>query len=178
MSDIKWVVPMSSGNHVIEFSHGTTTGSRLIKVDGKEVVRHDWMFRLVGEETFTVGPKKVPARLKIEAVGGVTYTYKLYLKEKLLEKYAREAAKNMLIWKVILPSGLNQRIAIEKDTLDIWVGNEKIEAESGFTDNGSEQLFVLEGKQFQILVFTSGKKNEGIIHQLIYDGELCVPQDP
>ena len=24
-------------------------------------------------------------------------------------------------------------------------------AESGFTDNGSEQLFVLEGKQFQIL---------------------------
>ncbi len=109
------------------------------------------MFRLVGEETFTVGPKKVPARLKIEAVGGVTYTYKLYLKEKLLEKYVREAAKNMLIWKVILPSGFKQRIAIEKDTLDIWVGNEKIEAESGFTDNGSEQLFVLEGKQFQIL---------------------------
>ena len=33
----------------LEFLHGTTTGSRIIKVDGIEILKHDWMFRLVGE---------------------------------------------------------------------------------------------------------------------------------
>ena len=50
MAHCVWKVPLGSGNHVVEFLHGTTTGSRQIKVDGVEMLRHDWMFRLVGEE--------------------------------------------------------------------------------------------------------------------------------
>lgn len=50
MAHCVWKVPLGSGNHVIEFLHGTTTGSRQIKVDGIEMLKHDWMFRLVGEE--------------------------------------------------------------------------------------------------------------------------------
>ena len=50
MAHCVWKVPLGSGNHVVEFLHGTTTGSRQIKIDGVEMLRHDWMFRLVGEE--------------------------------------------------------------------------------------------------------------------------------
>ena len=103
MAHCVWKVPLGSGNHVIEFLHGTTTGSRQIKVDGIELLKHDWMFRLVGEEKvgnkhgfvfdktdwkcfqFILGPKKVPCRIQIAAVDGFTYTYKLYVADKELE---------------------------------------------------------------------------------------------
>ena len=53
MAHCVWKVPLGSGNHVVEFLHGTTTGSRQIKVDGIELYKVDWMFRLVGEEKVT-----------------------------------------------------------------------------------------------------------------------------
>lgn len=53
-----WDVPLSDGVHKIEFEHGTTTGKRVIRVDGKEIVRRDWMFKLVGNEVFKVGNAK------------------------------------------------------------------------------------------------------------------------
>ena len=85
MAHCVWKVPLGSGNHVVEFLHGTTTGSRQIKVDGVEIMREDWMFRLVGEEKFQLGPKKVPCRIRIDAIDGFTYTYKLFVNEKELE---------------------------------------------------------------------------------------------
>jgi len=30
-----WEVPLSDGVHLVEFEHGTTTGKRVIRVDGK-----------------------------------------------------------------------------------------------------------------------------------------------
>lgn len=53
-----WEVPLSDGIHKIEFEHGTTTGKRVIRVDGNEIVRRDWMFKLVGNEMFEVGTAK------------------------------------------------------------------------------------------------------------------------
>ena len=69
MAQCVWKVPLGSGNHVVEFAHGTTSGSRVLKVDKTEILRKDWMFRLVGEERFNIGPKKQPARISIEALG-------------------------------------------------------------------------------------------------------------
>ena len=40
--------PRSDGIHTVEFEHGTTSGKRAIVVDGKDVMRKDWMFKLVG----------------------------------------------------------------------------------------------------------------------------------
>ena len=31
----RWEVSLSDGVHVVEFEHGTTTGKRVIRVDGK-----------------------------------------------------------------------------------------------------------------------------------------------
>jgi len=171
MAHCVWKVPLGSGNHVVEFLHGTTTGSRIIKVDGLEVLKHDWMFRLVGEEKFHIGAKKVPCRIRIEAIDGFTYTYKLFVKEKELERFVRESNKKLLVWKIRL-SDKESRIALEKDSLEVWVNGEKIETEAGFTDEGSEMTFELNEKQARIVAVTSGKRREGILHQLIINGEI------
>lgn len=42
-----WDVHLTDGVHRIEFEHGTTTGKRVIRVDGREMLRRDWMFKLV-----------------------------------------------------------------------------------------------------------------------------------
>ena len=34
------------------------------------------------KEKFNIGAKKVPCRIRIEAIDGFTYTYKLFVKEK------------------------------------------------------------------------------------------------
>ena len=96
---------------MIEFEHGTTSGSRVLRVDREvtsfgnwetfsplgyieeghhlsqkihietffpqEILRREWMFKLVGTETFTVGKNKASCSIKIEPVGGFSYEYSL-----------------------------------------------------------------------------------------------------
>lgn len=59
----KWTVPLSDGNHVVEFEHGTATGRRIVKIDGDEIVHRDWMFRLVGDEVFMFNNTKFVIRV-------------------------------------------------------------------------------------------------------------------
>jgi len=44
----QWQVPLSDGVHFIEFEHGTTTGKRVIRVNGKvsnaNASRFDWVY--------------------------------------------------------------------------------------------------------------------------------------
>lgn len=49
----RWVVPMSDGEHVIQFEHGMGSGRRTIKVDGEVLIHRSWMFLLIGDEKFT-----------------------------------------------------------------------------------------------------------------------------
>lgn len=48
---------------MIEFDHGTATGRRVVKVDGKVVVNREWMFRLVGDEVVQIGDDKFVIRV-------------------------------------------------------------------------------------------------------------------
>ena len=72
-----WEVHLADGVHMIEFEHGTTSGKRLVRVNKEEVVRKEWMFKLVGNESFHVGKSKTVCVIKIEPVGGFTYQYTL-----------------------------------------------------------------------------------------------------
>ena len=72
-----WEVHLADGVHMIEFEHGTTSGKRIVRVNREEVIRKDWMFKLVGNETFQVGKSKTLCVIKIEPVGGFTYQYSL-----------------------------------------------------------------------------------------------------
>ena len=60
-----------------EFEHGTTSGKRVVRVNREEIYRKDWMFKLVGNETFHVGKSRTLCTIKIEPVGGFTYQYTL-----------------------------------------------------------------------------------------------------
>ena len=66
-----WEVHLADGIHVIEFEHGTTSGKRVLKVDREVILKNDWMFKLVGTESFKVGKNKTPCTIVIEPVGGV-----------------------------------------------------------------------------------------------------------
>ena len=72
-----WEVHLADGIHMIEFEHGTTSGKRVIRVNREEILRKEWMFKLVGTESFNVGKSKTLCVIKIEPVGGFTYQYSL-----------------------------------------------------------------------------------------------------
>ena len=42
MSDLvaSWEVPLYDRTHKVEFEHGTTTGRRVVKLDGQVIVMH------------------------------------------------------------------------------------------------------------------------------------------
>ncbi|KAK7092319.1 hypothetical protein V1264_008082 [Littorina saxatilis] len=119
-----WDIALSDGVHKVEFEHGTTTGKRVIRVDGEEIYRADWMFKLVGREHFTVS--KAKCTVSIDAVSGFAYEYTLEVNGKPLQKFQENQSKIMRTW-VAYVTGTPTRIVLEKDTLDVWVNGKKVE---------------------------------------------------
>uniref|UniRef100_A0A8C1T2I6 Fas apoptotic inhibitory molecule a n=1 Tax=Cyprinus carpio TaxID=7962 RepID=A0A8C1T2I6_CYPCA len=108
-----WDVALSDGVHRIEFEHGTTTGKRVIYVDGKEVIRRDWMFKLVGKETFHVGGTNTKATINIDAVSGFAYEYTLEINGQSLKKYMENRSKVTSTWLLNL-DGIDCRVVLGK----------------------------------------------------------------
>ncbi|KAI6065231.1 Fas apoptotic inhibitory molecule 1 isoform X1 [Aix galericulata] len=163
-----WEVALSDGIHKIEFEHGTTSGKRVVYVDGKEEIRKEWMFKLVGKETFTVGVAKTKATINIDAVGGFAYEYTLEINGKSLKKYMENRSKTTNTWVLSL-GGTDYRIVLEKDTMDVWCNGKKIETAGEFVEDGTETHFSVGDHSCYIKAVSSGKRKEGIIHTLIVD---------
>ncbi|XP_063322642.1 fas apoptotic inhibitory molecule 1 isoform X1 [Pelmatolapia mariae] len=121
-----WEVALSDGVYRIEFAHGTTTGKRIVFVNGKEVIRKDWMFKLVGKETFMVGGANTKATINIEAVSGFAYEYSLNIAGKSLQKFIDNRAKTTKTW-LLKVGGEDYRVVLEKDTMDVWCNGQKME---------------------------------------------------
>ena len=49
------------------------------------------------KEKFNIGAKKVPCRIRIEAIDGFTYTYKLFVKEKGMCLKIRDSQKVQMV---------------------------------------------------------------------------------
>ncbi|XP_007493997.1 fas apoptotic inhibitory molecule 1 isoform X5 [Monodelphis domestica] len=163
-----WDVALSDGVHKIEFEHGTTSGKRVVYVDGKEEVRREWMFKLVGKETFSVGAAKTKATINIDAVSGFAYEYTLEIDGKSLKKYMENRSKTTNTWILHL-DGMDFRIVLEKDTMDVWCNGKKMETAGEFVDDGTETHFSIGNHECYIKAVSSGKRREGIIHTLIVD---------
>ncbi|XP_078259600.1 fas apoptotic inhibitory molecule a [Rhinoraja longicauda] len=163
-----WEVALSDGVHKIEFEHGTTSGKRVVNVDGKEVIRRDWMFKLVGKETFTVGATKTKATINIDAISGFAYEYTLEINGKSLKKYMENRSKTTNTWLLNL-DGVDSRIVLEKDTMDVWCNGKKVETAGEFVEDGTETHFTIGNHDCRIKAVSSGKRREGIIHTLIMD---------
>lgn len=169
-----WRVPLGDGVHIVEFEHGTTTGKRIIRVDGQEIYRVDWMFKLVGSEYFEVGKQKAKCVINISAVDGFAYEYTMDVNGKSLENFTENRSKVQCTW--CLPvNGIDTRIVLEKDTLDVWVNGQRVETAGEFTDDGTETHFEVHDRPAYIKAVSSGKRRDGIIHQLFIDGELIPP---
>uniref|UniRef100_A0A8C7X6D1 Fas apoptotic inhibitory molecule 1 n=1 Tax=Oryzias sinensis TaxID=183150 RepID=A0A8C7X6D1_9TELE len=165
-----WDVALSDGVYRIEFAHGTTTGKRIIYVNRKEVVKKDWMFKLVGKETFTVGSTNIKATINIEAVSGFAYEYSLDIDGKSLQKFVDDRAKTTKTW-VFQVDGTDYRVVLEKDTVDVWCNGQKMETRGEFVDDGTETHFTVGDHDCCIQAVSSGKKKSGIVHSLLLDGE-------
>ncbi|KAL8183205.1 UNVERIFIED_CONTAM: hypothetical protein K2H54_023143 [Gekko kuhli] len=133
----------------------------------QEIMRKEWMFKLVGKETFIVGEAKTKATINIDAVSGFAYEYTLEINGKSLKKYLNRS-KTTNIWLLTL-DGANCRIVLEKDTLDVWCNGKKMETAGEFVDDGTETHFSIGNHDCCIKVVSSGKRREGIIHTLIVD---------
>ncbi|KAM9328498.1 fas apoptotic inhibitory molecule 1-like [Pholidichthys leucotaenia] len=165
-----WEVALSDGVYRIEFSHGTTTGKRIISVNGKEVFRKDWMFKLVGKETFTVGKAGTRATISIEAVSGFAYEYSLHIDGKTLQKFMNDRAKTTKTW-LLKVDGEDFRVVLEKDTMDIWCNGQKMDVTGEFVDDGTETHFTLGEHDCCVKATSSGQKKSGIVHYLLLDGD-------
>jgi len=164
-----WDVPLADGIHQIEFEHGTTTGKRVIKLDGKVIKRDDWMFKLVGKEHFKVG--KADCTISIDAVSGFAYEYSLEVNKKALKKFTENQTKIMMSW-VLTIAGQPTRVVLEKDTLDVWVNGQRVESAGEFVDDGTETHFEIGGHSAYIKTVSSGRKRGGLIKSLYVDDSL------
>ncbi|XP_064826185.1 fas apoptotic inhibitory molecule 1-like [Oncorhynchus masou masou] len=165
-----WEVALSDGVYRVEFEHGTATGKRVVWINGQEVLRRDWMFKLVGKETFTVGGMETKATVNIEAISGFTYEYTLEIDGKSLQKFIDNRSKVTKTW-VLQVDGVDCRIVLEKDTMDVWFNGQKMETEGEFVDDGTETHFAVADHECCIKALSSGKKRAGIVHYLMVDGE-------
>lgn len=59
----------------------------------------------------------------------------------------------------------------EKQTLNIYVNGQLVDAENGFVENGTEMKFEM-GNSSAIIRAEFALKKEGVIHQLFVDGKL------
>ena len=169
-----WQVQLPDGVHLVEFEHGTTSGRRTVRVDGKEALRRDWMFKLVGSETFKVGRSQAVCTIKIEPVGGFSYEYSLDVNGKSYKKFLEQQSKALKTW--VLPvEGEMCRVVLERDTLDVWVNGRKAETAGEFADDfeGTETHFTIRCQPAFIRAVSSGNKRVGIIHKLfVQDSEV------
>ncbi|XP_026860527.2 fas apoptotic inhibitory molecule b [Electrophorus electricus] len=164
-----WDVSLSDGIFRIEFEHGTATGRRVIYINGKEVFRRDWMFRLVGKETFPVGSAGTKATINIEAITGFAYEYTLKIDGKSFQTFMANRSKTSKTWLLKL-DGADCRIVLEKDTMNVWCNGQQMETTGDFGDDSTETHFAVGDHECFITASSSNKKRSGIIHSLLIDG--------
>ncbi|RWS31095.1 Fas apoptotic inhibitory molecule-like protein [Leptotrombidium deliense] len=142
MSDVVgvWEVPLSDKVHKVEFEHGTTTGKRVIKVDGEEVIRHDWMFKLVGRETFEVSGSK--CEVVISAASGFSYEYTLLVDGKQLKKFKERQSKIMKTWLITYKDN-SFRVVLGDSDENVFIKTQS----SGNKKAGIIYTLVVDGKE-------------------------------
>ena len=121
----RWTVPLKDGNHVVEFEHGTATGKRIVKIDGKTIVHRDWMFRLVGDEIVMFGDTKFVIRVDpISGIGIMVFKKALYGTEleviiDIALRYVAGLRYSYTLW--VNGKSFKNFIQSQSKILDTWV---------------------------------------------------------
>lgn len=138
----------------------------MIYVNGEEVLRRDWLFKLVGSEGFYFGGVK--AVICIEAVGGFSYEYSLHVNGLSLQRFSQNRARTTQTWDLQV-NQRHHRVVLEKDTMDVWCNGQKMETQGEFVEDGSETVFFLGEHEVCIKAFSEQKKKK-VQHCLLLDG--------
>lgn len=77
------------------------------------MLRRDWLFKLVGKETFPVGNTDTKATILIEAVTGFSYEYTLEINGKSLKTFLDNRSKISKTWVLKLDDA-DYRIVLGK----------------------------------------------------------------
>ncbi|CAI9735026.1 fas apoptotic inhibitory molecule 1-like [Octopus vulgaris] len=168
----KWRVSLADGVHDLEFEHGTTSGKRVVRVDGKEIYRVDWLFKLVGGVQFNIG--KTKCVINIDASNGFSYQYTLQVNGQDYENFMENQRKIMKSWIVNVAEN-PIRITLEKDTLEIWINGEKANTTAEFVDGGTETHFEICDHSAYIRASSSGNRRSGIVYTLFVDEQEIAP---
>ncbi|XP_030387690.1 fas apoptotic inhibitory molecule 1 isoform X1 [Scaptodrosophila lebanonensis] len=193
----QWCAPINGKMYRIELEHGTTSGRRMIWVNGREVLRRDWMFKLVGEDTFLIESSR--CIIRVDPAPGFKYEYSLYIDGKPHAQYTEELTRQYRLWLITSETGQEYRIMLKLDTLSLYVNDELREEavnpkkqltgngifcnnplsapfwQAVFVQGGTDTHFVLDQIQFVLQARSSGNKHDGIVHTLLADGSL-VPE--
>ncbi|CAL9698428.1 unnamed protein product [Knipowitschia caucasica] len=169
-----WEVSLSDAVYKVEFEHGTTTGKRVVYVNGQEVLRRDWMFRLVGSESFPLGLTGTKAVIQIQALEGFSYEYSLLVNGLTLQKFTQNRSRTTQTWFLVLDQ-VQYRMVFEKDTLDVWCNGQKMLSNSEFVEDGSQTRFVIGEHEIVLKAFTEQQQQKGrrgITYCLLVDGAV------
>lgn len=168
-----WDIKLADGVHKIVFEHGTTSGKRVISVDGEEVLRKNWMFRLVGSENFKIGKRH--AEITITSLG-LSFEYVLTIDGKSLKKFVEVQAKNNRVWLPRIGAGRSEhRIVLEIETMEVYVDGQRVETVGEFTENGCETHFNVAEHNAYIKAVSSGHQIKGLIHSLVVEDREFEP---
>ena len=100
-------------NLIVSNSHKTFINYVSFVPFQQEALRKNWMFKLVGRETFAIG--KMKATINIDASGGFSYEYTLDVGGKSLKKFVEQRSKTAKVWCTSF-GGIDYRIVLGEFT--------------------------------------------------------------
>ncbi|KAK2720739.1 hypothetical protein QYM36_004579 [Artemia franciscana] len=149
----RWNVPLPDKVYVVELEHGSISGKRVIRLDGEEIYRKDWMFRLVGTDIFYIGENE--CAINIDSIKGLKFRYTLTMNGKPLEAFTDIQNKVLKTW---CPSD-DTVVVLDTQKIEIYVNGNAVEMESEFTEEGSEMRFFLtKGREATIKIVQDDKE--------------------
>lgn len=164
----EWRVPISGMLYKVEFEHGKTSGKRVIWVNGNEVYRNDWMFKLVGDVGFLID--KVQCIIKVIPAESFKYEYHLVIAGKLLENYIKQQENNTKTWISIL-NNIEYRVVFDRFSQNVFLNGLKRDEKTEFVNGGTDTEFQENNHKFIVSSRSSGVKNGGILFYLLIDGK-------
>lgn len=186
----EWRVPIEGQVYKVEFEHGTTSGKRVIWINEVEILRRDWMFRLVGDDRFNLG--STFCFIRVEPAPGFRYKYSLYVDGNAFEQFTERQAKALKSWEIKLDD-YEYFVVLERHSLNLWVNGKIIEEsvktfnnfrlekkrkyyeppslQGDFVEEGTDTAFSLDGNNFLLMARQNEIPRHGIIHTLMFNGE-------
>ena len=107
----RWSVPLGGKIHDIEFEHGArVSGRRIVRVNGRVVVRREFMFHLVGQEVFKIDSAKCKVLIDTQ---GWDFAYTLEVNGKPFKRFVEAVKRGTRTW---LPwvEGERKRVVLGK----------------------------------------------------------------